>query len=641
MTAESPARPSRFKHPMKLKLERGGVLLATLVFVIILSASAASVLGLSLYSYRLAMRNEVRAQAKAVAETEMDWIYYKFMNLILGGTDPWDTVALLAVQLPSDTGADGSTVIPTTDRSPFLEAHRTAGWIVRRSAVRNQMVVGQIPGTNKRGTIFYIDIRIEVVPPPSNSFAGSVSERVGRYFQCSRTSIFQYAVFFQGDLEMAPGRDMMVNGDVSANGSIYMGTLSAQNATITLNNQVRYLADGYFNTLSDGTTTVYRKPNTPQTPVLDRAPAFGTSQDVQVEKMTKPENLLGGVDADALVVERPDLFPTVNDVYRSLIAPSPDDAGSLEYPSYNSSLGDNPTISAQRMYNRASLRITVEADGTVHFRKKGASVDCDSAFTGTNAVLTDFAGASVTNVYDQREARNVNVIEIQVDKLATALAASFPGTDPNDDANTFNGTLYVNLKNGDTNCPPAIRLINGQATPTVSSKGFSVATNGGIYVQSDNHAGSYSPGYNTIPKPDGSANPAMLMGDSVTLLSSNWDDAHANQDISMRNATGGTATISGGVLTGNVSATATTQSGGAQNLLRYLENWSGTDVIVLGSLGRLFDSKYYIRPYQQPSSGVYGAPLSRMFTYESALQTVPPPDSPVTIDFSRGSFFNW
>jgi hypothetical protein len=627
---------------MKRKLERGGVLLATLVFVTVLSASAAAVLGLSLYSYRLALRNEVRAQAKAVADTEMDWVYYQFMNLILTGTDPWDTVGILATTLPAETGAVGSTVIPTIPYDPFLKDYQTAGWKVRRSLVYDRPpLTGQIPGTQDRGTIYYIDVRVEVLPPPSNSFAGSVTVRAGRYFQCSRTSVFQFAIFFQGDLEMAPGRDMTVNGDISANGSIYMGTWDGGNhATITLNNQVRYLKDDYFNTLSDRTTTTYREPNTPDNPHLTVDPVFGTSQATQVVPMDKPENLLGGVDADALVAARPDLFPTVNDVYRSLIAPSPDDAGSQEYPLYNQGLGDDTTIIAQRMYTRASLRITVDADGTVHFRKNGASTDLDPAnFAG---VLTDFSPPPhtspvyVTTVYDQREAMPVNVTEIDVSALQAKLVASFPGTDPNDPAVTFDGTLYVNLKNGDTNRPPSIRLINAATTPTLSSKGFSVATNGGIYVVGN---------YNTEPTNHDYVNPvynpAMLMGDAVTLLSTNWNDANAaNPDVTARPSTGGTVTIAGGVLTGNVSATATTISGGAQNLLRYLENWTGTSVSVLGSIGRLFDSKYYIRPFQQPGT-VYLAPDNRTFTYSDALQTEPPPDAPMTTNFSRGSYFYW
>ena len=605
---------------MKLKRERGGVLLATLVFVMILSTAAASILALSLYSHRLALRNDVRAQARAVAETEMDWIYYQFMNLILGGTDPSATPALLAANLPCDTGAQGTTVVPTTDRSPYLEAHRTAGWIVRRSVVFNQYKEGVIPSTGKRGKITYIDVRVEVLPPASNTFAGSFSERDGRYFSCARTSIFQNAIFFQGDLEMAPGGSMNITGDISANGSIYMGAGRDHygvQGTITINNQVRYLAGHYFNHDSDG-NTVYRKPGTPPGGTLT-PPVFSTDEATQVQPMTSQQNLLGGIDADALATARPDLFPTVNDVYRSLIAPPPDDATAQEYPNYPTSggLGDDPTISAQRMYNRASLRITVNDDGTVHFRKKDASSDSDSEFNG---VLT-----TLPSVYDQRENHVVYISEIDLTVLAQRLT---------DNYSTFTGTVYVNLKNAYAIYPSAIRLVNGATTPTVGNQGFSVATNGGIYVIGD---------YNTTTP---NTPPAMLMGDSVTLLSTptsptiGWHDGNADQPITQRPASPGGTTINAGILTGNVSSTETQASGGAQNLLRYLEDWSDIDVLVKGSLGRLFDSKYFVRPWQQPGS-VYMQPLNRNFIYNTDFQTQPPPDSPTTTDFTRGGFFNW
>jgi type II secretory pathway pseudopilin PulG len=272
---------------MNFKRKRGGVLLATLVFVTILSVAASSILALSLYSHRLALRNDLRAQAKAVAETEMDWIFYQFMNLILGGTNPPDTAALLAANLPCDTGPQGTTVVPTTDRSPYLEAHRTAGWIVRRSVVWNRTITGQIPSTQKRGTITYIDVRVEVLPPATSSYAGTTLERVGRYFSSSRTSIFQYAIFYQGDLEMAPGGSMTINGDISANGSIYMGAGKDQlgvYGVLQLNNMVRYLAGDYFNKDALG-NTVYRKPGTPTGGTLV-PPVFGTDEASQVQTMT-------------------------------------------------------------------------------------------------------------------------------------------------------------------------------------------------------------------------------------------------------------------------------------------------------------------------------------------------------------------
>lgn len=623
---------------MKHKRESGGVLLATLVFVIILSTAASSILALSLFSHRLALRNDARAQAKAVAETEMDWIFYHFMNLILGGasaayTSTPNATTLLAANLPCDTGLQGTTVVPTTDRSPYLQAHQAAGWIVRRSVVYNQHNEGIIPSSGKRGTIDYIDVRVEVLPAPTSPFAGTFSVRVGRYFSCAVTSIFQNAIFFQGDLEMAPGGNMTITGDISANGSIYMGAGPVPgsgpppvNGTLTINNQVQYLAGHYFNQDSGG-NTVYRKPGTPGTATLS-PPVFGTSEAAQVQQMATQQNLLGGIDADALATARPDLFPTVNDVYRSLIAPPPDDSTTQEYPNYPTSggLGDDPTISAQRMYNRANLHITVDNDGTVHFSKNtgGGWVACDGDFVGVVA--------PVKSVYDQRETHDVYVSEIDVGALTTAITNNFP---------TFNGALYVNLKNAYSNYPAAIRLKNGASTPTVGN-GFSVATNGGVYVLGD---------YNTTQTGTDSSgnpiyNPSMLMGDAVTLLSSNgasgWDDTKANQTIDQRVASSatGTVNINAGILTGNVSATATNASGGAQNLIRYLENWTGINVSVNGSLGRLFDSKYYIAPWQQPGT-IYVQPNSRNFTYANAFQTNAPPESPSTTDFTRGGYFNW
>ena len=642
---------------MKHKHENGGVLLATLVFVIILSTAASSILALSLYSHRLALRNDLRAQARAVAETEMDWIFYQFMNLILNGASPGytsspNTTTLLAANLPCDTGAQSTTVLPTTNRSPYLQAYRDAGWIVRRSVVYNQHKEGVVPSTGKRGSIDYIDVRVEVLPPPSSPFTGSFSVRVGRYFSCAVTSIFQNAIFFQGDLEMAPGGNMTITGDISANGSIYMGAGPIPgsgpppvNGTLTINNQVTYLSGGYFNQDSTG-ATVYRKPGTPGTTTLS-PPVFGTSEASQVHQMASQQNLLGGIDAAAVANTRPDLFPSVNDVYRSLIAPPPADATAQEYPDYplvgTSSAVDDPTINAQRMYTRANLHITVDDDGTPHFTKNTSTdpaspnwVPCDGDFAN---VLTDFSPpphttpSYFTSVTDQREGVGVYITEIDVSALTTAITNNFPD---------FNGALYVNLKNAYSVHPSAIRLTNGASTPTIHN-GFSVATNGGVYVLGD---------YNTTQLGTDPSNPvynpAMLMGDSVTLLSApsgptlGWHDTNAGAPLSQRVAYSATGAVSvnAGVLTGNVSATPTNASGGAQNLIRYLENWTGINVSVTGSLGRLFDSKYFIQPWQQPGT-IYVQPANRNFTYATAFQTNAPPEAPSTTDLNRGGFFNW
>jgi len=460
--------------------------------------------------------------------------------------------------------------------------------------------------------------------------------RLGRRFSTFNTPIFQYGVFYEGDLELAPGANMRIEGDVSANGSIYMASTST--GTLTLTQKVRYLPPGVFNEDGSGNVT-YRKPGTPVGATLS-APLFATSQSSQVETLTESENLQGGVDAAELVTRRPDLFPTENDVYRSLIAPPPGSANPNETPAtYDTTKGDDPTISSQRIYNRAGMRITVNTNGTVTIEKVDPVSQVATNVTSTYAGVIN--GIS-TPIRDMREGKDVTTTTIDVSLLKTALATNYPD---------FNGVLYVNVKSATVANPGAVRLINAEATPeTIYNTGFSVATNGGLYIKGN---------YNTTPRADGTTNPAMIMGDSVTLLSYAWNDADAGASMFTSNALNGTRlgdapvaadgtkklTIEAGILTGNVPASSGTPSGGAQNLVRYLEDMRTNSINVLmhGSVGRLFQSKNYVAGFKQPgvADDVYMPPVKRDIQFNRQLLSQPPAGSPTTTSFSRGNFFMW
>ncbi|HWA09289.1 MAG TPA: hypothetical protein VG838_07570 [Opitutaceae bacterium] len=641
---------------MKTHAQRGSVLVTTLVFLTIIIIGAFAVFQLALNSFKNSERNELRARARAVAESELEYLYYNFEGLIVGGSS--------ANNVPSNFSAfcDLSST-PTTDHPPFTAAHQAQndGWVVRRSITFDQTVTGTIPGTTKTGTISYLTAKIEVVPGARSSSYNTLAVRVGRRFNNSTTSIFQYSIFFQGDLELAPSGVTTITGDIAANGSIYMGASSG--GTLTINNQIRHLSGYYFNEDSAGAAT-YRKPGTwnaatgtivtTDTTSLN-APLFGTSQISQSETMNSPENLLGGLDADALATSRNDLFGATdtpanlaiaeNNVYRSLIAPPPSAASTDEYPTGTnlSTTSDDASLNALRAYTRAGVIITVgrtdNGDGTysypVTFTETRSGVS-------TTVPASTYAGVvTSTSMYDQREGKYVTITDIDVGALKTKLSASFP----NDASGqpTFNGLLYVNLKDGVTTNPAAVRLNNAATTPGVDTgSGFSVATNGGLYVRGS---------YNTTPYVDpntgvSSNNPCMLMSDALTILSSSWNDANAGptSDISQRVATTGTTTINSGILTGNVPASATVASGGAQNLVRFLENWTDNSgnkgtVTFNGSLGRLFSSKYFTAAYQQPGQ-IYTVP-NRNFTFNTAMKTKRPPGSPTITAFSRGTFFTW
>jgi hypothetical protein len=632
---------------MKCRTQRGSVLITTLTFLMIIIVSVAGVFQLAMNSYKLSQRNDLRARARSVAESELEFLYYNFESLIVGGAS--------ATNVPSSlsTYCDvGST--PATNHSPFaqLQQQQNDGWIVRRSIEFEQTITGTIPGTTKTGTISYLTARIDVLPGAASAFANSVAVRVGRRFNNSTTSIFQYSIFFQGDLELAPSGITTITGDIAANGSIYMGASSG--GTLTINNQMRHLAGYYFNTDSTGNAT-YRKPGTwnaaTNSIVTDdttslSAPLFGTSQASQSETMTSPENLLGGLDAAAIATSRNDLFGATdttanqaiaeNNVYRSLIAPPPSAASAGEYPAGTNlaTTADDASLNALRAYTRAGMIVTVNSDGSITYTESRSGVS-------TTAPASNYAGVvNTTSMYDMREGKTIAITEIDVGALKTKLATTFPN-DVNGNP-TFNGLLYINLKNTTTSTPAAVRLTNAATTPGVDTgSGFSVATNGGLYVKGN---------YNTTPYTDpnthiASNNPAMLEADAVTVLSSAWTDANAAAAIGSRVATSGTTTINSGILTGNVPSSDTVASGGAQNLVRFLEQWTDTSgnkgtVTFNGSLGRLFSSKYFTAPYSAITGVVYTVP-NRNFTFNSGLKTKTPPGAPTITAFSRGSFFTW
>ena len=602
---------------MKLNSQKGGILLATLSFIILLAIAAASILELTMNSYKLTMRNEMRAQARAVAESELESIYFQWVTKIMSAVPASATPTSLAALLDVSPFPDPT---PGNERDPYLAVHRLQGWKVRRSMwydAAYDYFDGIIPNTTKRGQVTYVTVRIEVLPNATNFFRNELAVRVGRRFASSNSSIFQYGVFFQGDLEMAPGQNTTITGDVAANGSIYMG--ASGGATLTLNQQVRYLSGGYFNQDSLG-NTVLRKPNTPGVAALT-PPQFGTSQASQLEVMTEPENLQGGVDTAAEVGLRPDLFPTENDVYRAAIVPAPTVSNHDEYPSWDSSAGDDPTINVQRMETRAGLRITVNTDGTVTYQKADG--------TDVTATLSpSLSGVVNKPVYDQREGRDIQITTIDMAQLITALPSVY-SAGPND----FNGAIYINLRGSDSSTPKAVRLINGADVYWRAQNGVAVTTNGGLYIQGNWNTASAN-------LPDGSTNPSMLMADAITALSPGWDDANAaNNDVTSRTASANMI-IESGILTGNIPATSTNASGGAQNLLRYLEDWHNNTVTITGSLGRLFQSKTFTAAFYQPGR-VYRAPSARLFQFDASLLSHPPAGSPQTTAFTRGSFFVW
>jgi|CXWL01.1.fsa_nt_gi hypothetical protein len=161
-----------------------------------------------------------------------------------------------------------------------------------------------------------------------------------------------------------------------------------------------------------------------------------------------------------------------------------------------------------------------------------------------------------------------------------------------------------------------VRLINGTVVPGIydsvtpsNTRGFSVATENGIYVQ-----GNYNTtGVSSVPSTGNTAFsgylpantathiPASVVGDSLTALSNSWNDAQSfsspydegnriGTTTQMRFAMIAGDTLSNKEATPNQGGGWANLNGGVHNFKRFLERWTGNRLDYAGSLINLYNS---------------------------------------------------
>jgi hypothetical protein len=640
---------------MKPYNTRGTVLISAILVAFVMMVISGSMLQLSLNTHKLSKRNEFQSRAQAVADSEMEYLFFQFSSQCISGTPAGGVPAALA-----PTIADNSAT-PTTPRDAYLAQHIAEGWRVQRSMILDRgSVQGTVTNNNIKTSaqITYVIARVQVQPPAGSPIT-NVTVRVGRRFINTTSPIFQYSIFYQGDLEMSPGTDTNISGNIAVNGNAFLATTPS--GVLTIMDTIK-LSGTQFNTDSKGGISLYN-PAAPTRPDLFN-PTFanGGTEATRVTKGAQPDNLIGGLNATQISQARTDLFApegkttsetwtpaetatALNNVYRSVATPPPAASTVSEYPNISSgslaTTEDDPAINAARAYSRAGIIITVSSSGTLNalyvpnpesHDSYGKAIGTDiTSLLKTNAVPasgdTPAVNASLTTgttLTDLREGKTIALTTIDLGVLGPLIAENVPG---------FNGVLYVNLEGSSTLTPGAVKLVNAEILPTSDAGGFSLTTNAGIYVQGN---------YNTSTAADPAAHvPAMLVGDAITLLSAGWDDANSAAAITDRVVPAGTTTLNAGLLTGTTTSDLSAYSGGANNIVRYLEDWRTNACVVTlnGSIGRLFESTQFIGDFQQP--GATYSPPRRNFTFDPQLAKTPPPGATVTTKFGRGDFFYW
>lgn len=424
-----------------------------------------------------------------------------------------------------------------------------------------------------------------VTSQASGTVADTGTVRLTQNLEDQLIPLFQFGVFYDGDLEIWPGANMTFNGRIHSNQDIYMGS----SATLTVDSRLTSAEEIYRCRKDAPSTCLNSKIRQPDAKCTGSPPCYvNLTYDHNTSNWaTKAYNDWGGLVQDSAhgVQELSLPIGTSNPI--DLIR-----RGDTINPSDST---ESQTLKDSRMYWKADLRIL---DG-VAYNKSGGTVTLDAG------VIT------AKTLYDYREGKVITVQELNVGNLNSC--ACKPA----------NGILYLS-QTQDLGNSKGIRLTNGATLPT---GGLTVASDNPIYVKGD---------YNTNTKKG-----AAIMGDALTFLSTSWKDTtdatpyNASTGISSRTAAN--MTMNAAVMTGNTNTTVGAYNGGLENLPRFLENWSGT-LTYSGSLVDLWQSQQHKKLW--PGTGTVYNPPTRTWSYDTAFNTPAnlPPGTPKVRTLARAQW---
>ncbi len=255
---------------------------------------------------------------------------------------------------------------------------------------------------------------------PLNQIA-SFSATVQQGIKFAIIPLFQYAVFYNMDMEINPGNTMVINGHVHSNNAIY-ATGSGSTTPLTFNGNVD-ASGGYAST---------RKTNFDGTDTRTGNVVFTTNSIAGTAVPNQPSLTMPiGTNNDPVSV-------------RALLGIPP---SSLAVPS---SAGYS-TNGTPYLYNSSDLIISNAASGTnitIYYNNQNVAggltkIDPDVVQTNKTGSITNSYYSFVTNVtfYDYRESDTVKATQIDVAKLNTWLAnTSSRGGSQYNDKNAYGAT---------------------------------------------------------------------------------------------------------------------------------------------------------------------------------------------------------
>lgn len=438
------------------------------------------------------------------------------------------------------------------------------------AAVQRPLSQGSLAGLNALVKTF-------TVTSTGSSDVDNSQVALSQQFEVALVPIFQFAVFYGTDLEIAPGADMSLIGRVHSNGNLYVqaGSTLKMSSFVTASGDILHGrkgpgstdngdvqikdANGNFVTMKDGSNWLDANDSKWYDSSIGR---WGGRVQDGAHGVTELNLPLTNTDDPHKLIERAD-------------------GGNSD--SYENKAG---------LIIKDGVAMRLMSDGT--WQDVTASMVADGALTYTS-----------NKFYDQREAKWVDCTEVDVEEMYDN------GYAPD------NGVLYFSDEVSGSTDWPALRLKNGSEL----GSGLAVVSENPMYTLGN---------FNSVDK-----KPASLMADAVTFLSNNWASGgyDAKSTFTKSNRPAGNTVINCSYLTGNVETTSSDYSGGFENLPRFLETWSGRTMTWSGSAVNLWNAAQAIGTW----NGTYYDPPARNWSYDTDLDDPNklPPETPVVRIFQR------
>ncbi len=430
---------------------------------------------------------------------------------------------------------------------------------------------------------------------PSTSHVEAILELK---FKSRLVPLFQFAAFYNKDLEILPGPTMTLSGPVHTNGDLY---LMSDGNSLTISGQVTSAGDIYRgrknnSACTNNTVSVYDPSNPraliPSCPARVRVdpailgPWHGMIQ-ARVSPVTVPGSELFDASPGALYWDKADLRLALN----------VDAAG-----------------------NKLSIQI-MNQDNTGNAAETASFLGCAGDVNGKVA--------DRVTMYNAREAKTVYLLEVDIKNLLNCLhSTSWFGTgktlgDSTEGGLVFHFTVKGPQSLSDAN-PYGVRAYQGaelkstiDGAPAV--RGMTIISDQAFYIRGS---------YNSTNK-----KPAAVLADSLNILSNNWNDANSESGLGSRiasNTVVNTALLAGTDTTGGTEGTGGqgkgNYNGGLENYPRFHENWSGKTLTYRGSFVSLGKPRHVTGAWSNQS---YNPPV-RDWNYDTSFNNAAnlPPITP-------------